>query len=183
MGRGHRPRLLRGRHLACTQATPLTHTHVGHTHRDHRNNGAGWWGLWDLLPPYTFPEVAVLSSEWGPSGCPQVGGGPACFRLHPPPRPAPPAKWGAVAAAPGQYLMSQELLEPRARGQTLLVHLGLCPAPKGAWPFSQRAQPGGTQLPGGTEIWGPLGRSHRVREIGTPPPGFLRRPPPPHRQP
>lgn len=184
MGRGHRPRILRGA-AALVQPGHTSHLHTRWAHTQGPQEQWSWLvGTFGPLAAIHFPRgscplfrVGTLRLPPGVCVC-----GAACSRLHPPPRPAPPhpppAKWGAVAAAPGQYLMSQELLEPRARGQTLLVHLGLCPAPKGAWPFSQRAQPGGTQLPGGTEIWGPLGRSHRVREIGTPPPGFLRRPRP-----
>lgn len=151
MGRGHRPRILRGA-AAWVQPGHTSHLHTRWAHTQGPQEQWSWLvGTFGPLAAIHFPQGSCPLFRVGtlrlpPGVCVCVGQpAPGSIPLLAPPPPTP-AKWGAVAAAPGQYLMSQELLEPRARGQTLLVHLGLCPAPKGAWTFSQRAQPGGTQL-------------------------------------
>lgn len=157
---------------------PLTDT-CGHTHRDHRNSRAG-------------PQGFGSSPASTQGGCPLFRAGPLrvlqlgpSLLQSPSPSSCPhlPRRVQSVAAASGQPLIPQEHLGPHVRGQTLLVCLGLCPAPQGAWPFSPRAWSGGTQLSGRTKIRGPLGRSPRVREVGTPPPGLLRLPSPALKQP
>lgn len=52
----------------------LSLTHIWHTHRSYRSEGAGQWGHWDLLLPHIFLKVAILSSEQGPSSSPETGG-------------------------------------------------------------------------------------------------------------